>query len=37
LGAVGTDNVEAHQIENGGATGGAAGAVVEENFGHAVG
>ena len=35
LGAVGTDDVEAHQIGSDGATGGAAGAVVEENFGHA--
>ncbi len=37
LGAVGADDVEAHQIGSDGATGGAAGAVVEENFGHAVG
>ena len=37
LSAVGADDVEAHQIGSDGATGGAAGAVVEENFGHAVG
>lgn len=37
LGAVGRDDVEAHQIWSDGATGGAAVAVVEENFGHAVG
>ena len=35
LGTVGTDDVKAQQIESDGATGGAAGAVVEENFGHA--
>ena len=36
LGAVGTGDVEAHQIGSDGATSGAARAVVKENVGHAV-
>ena len=37
LPAGGADDVEAHQIRSDRATGGASGAIVEENFGHAVG
>ena len=36
LGAVGADDIEAHQIGSDGATSGAARAVVKENVGHAV-
>ena len=37
LPAGGENDVEAHQIGSNGATGGAAGAVADESFGHAVG
>ncbi len=37
LPAGGADDVEAHQIRSDRATGGASGAIVNENVGHAVG